>query len=448
MTSTRPDLVILAGGKGTRLKDRLGDKPKPMVDVAGKPLLERQIEMARDQGFTRIVLLVQYRAEVIIDHFGNGERLGVDIRYVREIEPRGTAGAVLDALEVLSDNLVVMYGDTMLDVDLNRFVDAHHRAGAAATLFLHPNDHPHDSDLVAMTEDGHVTGFYPYPHPDHFVAANLVNAALYVIRKDTLLPYRSLPGLLDFGKHLFPRMLEDGARLHGYNSPEYIKDAGTPERVDKVAGDLRSGLIAARSLRSPAPAVFLDRDGVLNVEVDRVTRPEQLVLIDGVSTALRRLNRSVFRTVVITNQPVVARGDCDEAGLRRIHDRLETLLGRDGAYYDALYYCPHHPDRGFAGERVDLKKLCDCRKPATGLIDKACADLNIDRSRSWFIGDTTVDILAARNAGIRAICVQTGHGGRDGRHPVQADHTFADLEAAVEFILSAAPTTASTERTG
>ncbi len=370
-----------------------------------------------------------------MDHFGDGLAFGVAITYVRQTEPRGTAGAILDELDAVNGTMVVMYGDTMLDVDLNRFVNAHRHAGAEATLFLHPNDHPHDSDLVAITDDGQVTGVFPYPHPEGFIAANLVNAALYVIERSALLPFQALPGLLDFGKHLFPRMLEAGARLKGYNSPEYIKDAGTPERVDKVVGDLRSGLINARSLRSPAPAVFLDRDGVLNQEVNRISHPYQLVLIDGVAAALKKLNRSFYRTVVITNQPVVACGDCDEAGLRRIHDKLETLLGREGAYYDALYYCPHHPECGFAGERVDLKIECTCRKPATGLIDRACAELNIDRSRSWFIGDTTVDILAAQRAGIGSVCVETGHAGKDGRHPVAADLICADLGAAVTFIL-------------
>lgn len=435
MTAPVRELVILAGGKGTRLKDRLGDKPKPMVDVDGKPLLQRQVELARDQGFTRIVMLVQYRADIIMGHFGDGGDYGIRIDYVRENEPRGTAGAVLDALDQLSERFIVMYGDTMLDVDLNRFADAHASTGAAASLFLHPNDHPQDSDLVAVADSGQVTGFHPYPHPPGFVAANLVNAALYVVDRDALKPYCTMQGLIDFGKHLFPKMLVDGLVLRGYNSPEYIKDAGTPERVDRVAGDLRSGLIAARSLRQPAAAVFLDRDGVLNTEVNRVSSPDQLVLIDGVAAALRRINRSRYRSVVITNQPVVARGDCDEAGLRRIHDRLETLLGAQGAYYDAIYYCPHHPDRGFAGERVDLKIHCDCRKPATGLVQRAARDLNIDIARSWFIGDTTVDIQTAKNAGIRSICLETGHAGKDARHPVQADHRFATLDEAVSFIL-------------
>lgn len=431
------DLVILAGGKGTRLRERLGDLPKPMIDIDGEPLLARQIQMAQSQGLQRIVLLIQHGAGKIREYFGDGARFGVNVRYVEEDTPRGTAGAVLDALDALSERFIVMYGDTMLDVDLQRFLRLHMASGAAASLFLHPNDHPQDSDLVDRDESGRITGFFPYPHPADLMVPNLVNAALYVVERRALEPYRQAKGPLDFGKHLFPRMLADGAALHGYVSPEYIKDAGTPERVDRVIADLRSGLIAARSLRQPAAAIFLDRDGVINREVDRVSRPEQLELLDGAAAAIRRLNRSPYRTVVITNQPVIARGDCDERGLRAIHARLDMLLGAEHAYLDALYYCPHHPDSGFPGERRELKIQCDCRKPATGLVKRAQADLNLDLRRSWFVGDSTVDFATARNAVIRSIGVATGHGGRDARYPVAADFRFEDLGAAVNFILAA-----------
>jgi histidinol-phosphate phosphatase family protein len=430
------DLVILAGGKGTRLRERLGDLPKPMVDIGGKPLLAHQVEMARSQGMRRIVLLLQHGAGFIRGHFRDGASSGVNVRYFEETSPRGTAGAVLDVLDALSERFVVMYGDTMLDVDLNRFLRSHLASGAAASLFLHPNDHPHDSDLVDRDESGRITGFFPYPHPADRVVPNLVNAALYVVERKALEPYRQWQGPLDFARDVFPRMLADGAALHGYVSPEYIKDAGTPERVDRVTADLQSGLIAARSLRKPAAAVFLDRDGVIIREVNRVSRPEQLELLEGAAVAIRRLNRSPYRTVVITNQPVIARGDCDERGLRAIHARLDMLLGAQHAYLDALYYCPHHPDSGFPGERAELKIKCDCRKPATGLIKRALADLNLDLGRSWFVGDTTVDFATARNAGVRAIGVATGHGGRDARYPVSADFEFEDLRAAVDFILS------------
>ncbi|MGH9612388.1 MAG: HAD-IIIA family hydrolase [Bryobacteraceae bacterium] len=428
-------LVIVAGGKGTRLKERLGGLPKPMVDIAGKPLLEHQVLLARRYGIEDIVLLTGHGAEAICDYFGDGSHWGTRIHYFEENQPLGTAGAVLSALDQLAERFIVMYGDTMLNVDLSRFWRAHRASGSAASLFLHPNDHPADSDLVEIDESGYVVAFHPYPHDSSHYYANLVNAALYVIKRDALLPWKGLRDVPDFGKHLFPRMLAEGCALNGYRSPEYIKDAGTPERLDKVIADYESGRIERGSFATAAPAVFLDRDGTLNEEINRVKSADELRVFDGVAAAIRRLNRSEYRTVVITNQPVVARGDCTEAELQRIHNRLETELGREGAYLDAIYFCPHHPDKGFPGERADLKIRCDCRKPETGMIRRAIADLNLDLSRSWLIGDSSADTKTAANAGIPSILVQTGHAGKDSRYPDQPGHVFPNLGAAVRFIL-------------
>src|ERR1044072_227496 len=153
-------LGILAGGKGTRLKDRLGDLRKPMIPSAAKPLLEHQIELARAHGFEDVLLFVFYRADLIQQHFGDGRRWGLRIRYIVEKEPLGTAGAVLAGFDALADRFAVMYGDTMVNVDLTRFWDAHESSRVDATLFLHPNNHPLDSDLVEMNAANRVTAFH------------------------------------------------------------------------------------------------------------------------------------------------------------------------------------------------------------------------------------------------------------------------------------------------
>lgn len=329
-------VVILAGGKGTRLKARIGAFPKPMVNIGGTPLLEHQILLAHSHGFSDIVLLVGYGAKAIRDHFQDGAKWGLNLRYIEELIPRGTAGAVLDAVDELSDCFIVMYGDTMLNVDLSRFCKAHERHKADLTLFLHPNDHPDDSDLVDVDEQGRIIAFHPYPHNPDCYYPNLVNAALYVIEKSVLIPYKRLGGMVDFVRDLFPRLHRNHKYLYGYSSPEYIKDIGTPKRLDKVEADFRSGYIASRSLARTAPAVFLDRDGTLNAETGHVRNIKELELIEGVSDAIRRLNHSVYRTAIITNQPVVARGECSKADLNQIHNKLETLLGREGAYVDAI----------------------------------------------------------------------------------------------------------------
>ena len=432
-------VVIVAGGKGTRLRERLGDLPKPMAPVDGKPLVEHQVELARRHGCDDIVLLLGYGAKYIRNYFGDGSRWNVGIRYFEENKPLGTAGAVLAVLPELAARFTVMYGDTMLNIDLRRFWQAHEDSGVDASLFLHPNDHPKDSDLVELDELSRVRAFHPYPHDPSRYYRNLVNAALYVLNRDALAPWCGCSAFPDFGKHFFPHLLQHGLKLFGYSSAEYIKDAGTPERLDKVNADYAAGRIARGSFETASPAVFVDRDGTLNREVSYIRTPAELEVIEGVPAAIRRLNRAGVRVVVVTNQPVVARGECTEAGLASIHAKLETVLGTEGAYLDAIYYCPHHPHRGYLGERRELKIACRCRKPATGMIDKAVRDLNLDLARCWMVGDSTRDIAMAARAGIRSILLETGHAGADKTYPVQADFTRPDMAAAVDSILQEFP---------
>ena len=295
------------------------------------------------------------------------------------------------------------------------------------------------SDLVEIDETGRIVAFHAYPHPADAWLPNLVNAALYVVRRESLRAWSKAAGPLDFAKDLFPRMLAAGATLRGYASPEYIKDAGTPERLERVRNALTSGAIRRASLNESQRAVFLDRDGTLNVEHGLIRRPEDLEVFPFAGSAIRRLNEAEWRTVLVSNQPIIARGEVSEAELRRIHARLETEIGRDHAYFDRIYICPHHPDRGFPGERIELKIQCDCRKPEPGLIFNAQRDLNIDLARSWYVGDATADLGAAENSGVSSILVETGHGGLDGGHPHEARFTVANVSEAAAFILDAYP---------
>ena len=433
-------VVILAGGEGTRLRERIADLPKPLVDVCGVPLLERQVLLAKGHGFTHALILVSHGARRIADFCAAKGNWGLSLECIDDGRPRGTAGATLAAFERLADEFLVMYGDTMLDVDLMRFHAFHSLSPqAAATLFVHPNDHPADSDLVEMDEEDCIIAFHPYPHDPGHEYGNLVNAALFWVNKAALGRWREVTEMRDFGKHLFPAMLREGVMLRGYRSPEYIKDVGTPDRLDRVCADFRAGRIARRSLAHPQAMVFLDRDGTINREVDHLRDPRQLELLPGAAQAIRRLNASDYRCCVVTNQPVVARGECSFEGLRAIHARLETLLGREGAYVDRIYYCPHHPDRGFPGERSELKIDCDCRKPKTGMIEHAMRDFNGARDRSWLVGDATVEIEAARRAGLKSVLVETGQAGLDYRAWATPDAVVPDLEAAVMFILEHYP---------
>ncbi len=431
--------IILAGGKGTRLAARLGGAPKPLVDVLGTPLLERQLVQLADAGFDRAVILVNHRAD-LIERFCNdrGDRR-MTVTLIDDGDPAGTAGAVFRALDRLDDEFLVVYGDTLFDLDFARFQRFHAEdPGSAATLFLHPNDHPADSDLVEVNEDGLIRAFHAYPHPSDAWLPNMVNAALYMVRKRSMTDRSDLfpaGAVVDFAKDFFPVLAAEGERLRGYISPEYIKDIGTPARLDRACADLASGKVAAASLRERQSAVFLDRDGTLNIPNGHISCPDQLQLFPFAAEAVRTLNGSRHRVVLVTNQPVIARGDCTVEGLASIHAKLETLLGREGTFLERIYYCPHHPDSGFAGEVAELKCVCDCRKPAPGLILRARDDLNLDLVASWFIGDSAADVTASAACGVTSVLVRTGELADTTRLETVADFVFDDVLQAAEFIV-------------
>ena len=430
--------VIIAGGKGTRLKDRLGNLPKPLIPIGGKPLLEHQVELAQRYGFTDILIFSCYRADLIQETLGDGSRWGVRIRYETEEVPLGSAGAVLAGFEHLEEQFVVLYGDTMANVDLGRICQDHANSGAEVTLALHPNNHPLDSDLVEVDATSRITAFHNRPHSNDRFFRNLVNSGLYVVNKRVLRPWLGINSPMDFGKDLFPAMLARGIHLQGYNTIEFIKDIGTPSRYDWVCEQYVVGVIQRGSLATPQRAVFLDRDGTLVEEIgpQGLSSADQLELLPQVAKAIHQLNHCGWRAVVVTNQPVVAKGFTTESQIQTIHDKLETLLGREHAFLDRIYWCPHHPQKGFAGERPELKVDCHCRKPKTGMIEQAVRDLNINLAQSWFVGDTTTDIQTARNAGLRSILVRTGWAGNDGKENARPDYVCDNLLDAVHLILT------------
>ncbi|MBQ4222458.1 MAG: HAD-IIIA family hydrolase [Prevotella sp.] len=393
-------VVIIAGGKGTRIASVNSEIPKAMIPVEGKPIIEHEVLLALRYGFKDFIFIIGHLGEHIRQHFGDGSRWGAHIDYFQEEQPLGTAGALGSLREQIDEDFFVFYGDTIMDIDMHAMLDYHRHKQADATLFIHPNDHPYDSDVVDIDEEGRVRRFLLKPHPENLVCRNMVNASLFILSPNVL--QRIEPGVKShIEKDILPRCLHDGLRLYGYVSFEYIKDMGTPDRYEAVCRDMRQGTVARRNKQHPRPAVFLDRDGVITKEVHLLHRPEQLQLVEGAAEAIRRINRSDYLAVIVTNQPVIARNLCSIEELEHIHATLETMLGKEHAYVNAIYYCPHHPDGGYPEERKEYKIKCDCRKPAPGMLLQAARDWNIDLSASYMIGDSERDVLAGENAGCK-----------------------------------------------
>ena len=414
--------VIMAGGRGTRISSVASDIPKPMIKIEGKPVLEHELECLRDQGFTDIILTVSHLGNIIMDYFGDGSGVspatgkpfGVHIEYYFEKEPLGNAGALFKIKDKLDSDFLLLNADAVFDVDFNRMVDFHKSHGGLVTLFTHPNSHPYDSGLILADERGRVEKWLAKEDPRPMYYKNRVNAGLHVISPKVLeavdgshVGEKNSNGKtikIDLDRQLLKPLAGTG-KMFCYNSPEYVKDMGTPERFYAVVEDYKKGTIQAKNLKNKQKAVFLDRDGTINKYVGFLRNIDDFELIDGVAEAIKKIDTSGYLAIVVTNQPVIARGEVSFEELEEIHNKMETLLGKEGAYLDAIYFCPHHPHKGYEGERPELKFDCDCRKPKPGMLLKAAQDFNIDLAQSWMVGDGENDIKAGQNAGCQTALI-------------------------------------------
>jgi D,D-heptose 1,7-bisphosphate phosphatase len=425
--------IIMAGGKGTRIASVAPDIPKPMIPINGKPILEYQLECLKANNLTEIILVVGHLGQVIQDYFVDGGNFGCHISYYTETEPLGTAGALYKIADPqgpsgeLSGDFLLIHGDIIFDMDVSRLIACHQERRALATLAAHPNSHPFDSALL-VTDEEHRVRRWLAKEEKRDCYKNQVNAGIHVLSTELLARVFPQSAKIDLDREILKPAISTG-RIYAYPTPEYIKDMGTPDRYQQVAADIQGGLVAARNLKRKQRAIFLDRDGTINMLKGFITKPEDFQLLEGVADSIRRINNSPYLAIVVTNQPVIARGDCTMQELDLIHQKMETDLGNAGAFIDGLFYCPHHPDKGFSGERLEYKIDCNCRKPKPGMLLEAARQYNIDLAASWMVGDETRDVRAGKAAGCKTALIGPV---REGTPPDMVCRSLADF---VENIL-------------
>lgn len=409
-------VVLMAGGRGTRISELFPDIPKPLIPIDGVPVLEREIISLKKQGFTDIIMTVGYLHQKIEDYFGDGRKWGVHIEYFVEDKPLGNAGALffLD----LKEDFLLLNADAIFDVDFNRMVAFHKKHGGLVTLFTHPNSHPYDSGLIIANSNKEVEKWLAKEDERPIWYKNRVNAGLHVISPKAL----EMSGIIkeNIGKELDGKIqkvdldrqilkpLCGTGTMFCYDSPEYVKDMGTPDRFRAVEKDFIDGIVEAKNLNKKQKAVFLDRDGTINKYVGFLTNINDFELLPDAAEAIKYINSKGYLAIVVTNQPVIARGEVTVEQLDEIHNKMETLLGKEGAYLDAICFCPHHPHKGYEGEIPELKIDCDCRKPKPGMLLKAAEDFNIDLSQSYMIGDSDNDVEAGKSAGCSSLKIVSG----------------------------------------
>ena len=420
--------VILAGGKGTRLAEIAKDLPKPLVAIQGKPILQYQVENLKRSGINQVIMVIGYQGNKIKEFFGNGDRFGVRIDYFHEATPLGTAGAFYHLQDSLPDQFLVIYGDLIFDLNFEKFIHFHHKNHALCSLMVHPNDHPYDSDVFIMDSNKIIRKLLKKNLNRDFYYNNCVNAGIAILSKKALYNLQA-----DVSQDLetdvvLPHI--SSGQVIGYKTSEYIRDMGTPERYHLVEEHVVKGIVAKRNTTYKQKAIFLDRDGTINKHVGFVSNPSDLKITEEAYWAIRLINRSEYLAIVITNQSVIARNLCSIKELEEIHRKMEVDLGQRHVYIDDLYYCPHHPDKGYPEENPLYKIQCHCRKPKIGLIEQAVEKYNIDLSQSYFIGDSLVDVQTGKNASLKTISLSSQR-----FSDIEPDYYAKDLLEAVEIVM-------------
>lgn len=422
----------MAGGKGTRLSLITNDQiPKPMAIINGKPILEHTINSLKKYGVDEFFFTVGHLYQMIVNYFGDGQKFGVKIHYIVEDCPLGSAGALYYLKDKIDGDFIVCSGDVIFDIDIDRMMKFHKKNQSMATLLTHPNSHPYDSDLIVSDRLGRIKSIDSKNNVRDYFYKNNVNAGFFILNSKSLNFFQTLQKV-NMEKDFIQWLIDKNFPVYAYKSSEYIKDVGTPERFESGEQDLKNKLVEKRCFANLQKAIFLDRDGTINKYNGFVRKPEELELLNDACEAIRLINKSEYLAIVVSNQPVVARGECTFQEVENIMNKMETELGKGQAYVDAIYYCPHHPHSGYDGEVKELKIKCECRKPQIGMLLKATKDYNLDLSKCIMIGDANADILTARNAGIKAIRVNSD---LEENEKEEADKTFDTLLQAVKYVL-------------
>ena len=398
--------------------------------ILGKPLLKWQTESLLHNGVDHLFIAWPKKADVPDFLAGNAQ-----VSLLLLDKPKGNAGAIASLAE-LDEDLLYVPGDLFLDVDLHRFLKFHKEKGAMISAFVHPEPHPEQKDVLIVKPNGR--GFVVLPKETSaardFAYRNIIPTDLAIVSGDFLSTYDPddiCP--LNFRDDVFaPTLAIEG--LYAYHSSEYIVKMEDRLSIEKVTNDVSKGIPERKNLKNPQTAFFLDRDGTLNVFGDFVVKAEMLHLIPGAAKAVKKINDSGYLAVCITNQPIVARGETTMGELQRIMATLEMELGKEGAYLDGIYFCPHFPIKKEQSV-AEYTRECDCRKPKIGMLLKAKKDHNINFESSWFIGDTTQDVQTAKNAETHSVLLLGGDPHPYAKYPdAKPDFIVGNLAEAVEKI--------------
>ena len=380
-------IVILCGGRGTRLGEITEQIPKPMLKFAGEPFLKFLIKKYSKYPIDEILLLAGYLGEQIKDEYDNTVFNGVKIRVIIEKKPLGTLGAVLGSYKELATQFLLTNGDSYVEFDfwkLRNWWNSVKKKCNSAIVVGSVNDTSRYGQI--KVSENHITEFV---EKDDFNTKGLINLGIYLIKKESLLSHFPTENSnLSLEKVFLPNLISNRSLFYFKINNHSLIDFGVPKDLDKLKYLIKS--------KQNNKAVFFDRDNTINVDKGYTYKTNELKLCKGISRVIRQFNENNFKVFIVSNQSGVARGFYTKDHVIKFHKELKKELSNKRAFIDDFRFCPHHPTEGFG----NLKSICSCRKPETGMIDDLVNSWNLNLSKCVFIGDSLADKLCAERAGV------------------------------------------------
>ncbi len=379
--------VVLVGGLGTRLGALTAELPKPMLSIGERTFLARLLDDIARHGFDEILLLCGHKSEVIFEAFHERTVVGARVRCLVEPTPLGTGGALRFALGDLREVFYLFNGDSCFDFNLLDLENVGAGVPWKAKVALRGVDDTGrygrvslQDEIVASFAEKGVTG------------PGLINAGIYLVQRAVV---EEMPeGKCSLEADVFPRLVHEGTLVaRGYDG--YFIDIGIPADLERARAEIPG---------RRRPAVFFDRDGVLNEDAGYTHKPESFRWVVGAREAVKRFNDAGWLVFVVTNQAGIARGFYGEEAVSGLHRFMQTELASGGAHVDEFRFCPHHPE----GSVPALAVSCGCRKPEPGMLAALLARWPVDVARSVLIGDKESDIAAARAVAVRGVLFSGG----------------------------------------
>jgi D,D-heptose 1,7-bisphosphate phosphatase len=376
--------VILVGGLGTRLGPLTRDVPKPLLPIGGRVFIDFLLDQILRHGFTEVICLAGYLSDAVRHWALNARRPGFDVKVVVEPEPWGTAGALLASRDLLDEEFLLFNGDSIFDINLLDLTVCRPSGEWAGLIALRSMKDTGRYGVVEADGD-RILSFAERPPAG---GPGLINGGVYRLKRQALNMIGSPPSSIE--REVFPAMAHQRL-LRGRTYDRFFLDIGVPQAFESA-----QALLPELVRR---PALFLDRDGVVNLEVGYAHRPDQIKWVPGIFQAVKVANDAGFYVFVVTNQAGVARGLYSERAVIDLHQWMNTRFREYGAHIDEFAYCPHHPTAG----STKYTRVCECRKPAPGMLTDLAQRWSIDLTRSLFVGDRDTDLQAAHGVGIPSV---------------------------------------------